>query len=196
MKDNYRFTFGKGSPFKVQWTGLFSLHFLLGDGTSVTEGVDTDDCTFFSFHTILLVFSGVVVDFGASSFCFHTVSLGGLGTTFGFSSFCFRLFFFGSSLFLFSLFFLTRLSTSWGYISTSLMPCGFGPYLIRIMEHCSCLGQKSNFSSLPLMLKRISLAPTSIWAPAVLRKGRPRMRGDSFIVSMSSTTKSTRTKYP
>jgi hypothetical protein len=44
------------------------------------------------------------------------------------------------------------------------------------------------------MLKRISPAPTSICAPAVLRNGRPRMRGDSFVVSMSSNTKSTRTK--
>jgi hypothetical protein len=56
------------------------------------------------------------------------------------------------------------------------------------------LGRKSNFSSLPLMLKWISLTPTSICAPAVLRIGHPRMRGDSFIVSMSSTMKSTGTK--
>jgi hypothetical protein len=28
----------------------------------------------------------------------------------------------------------------------------------------------------------------------VLKKGRPRMRGDSFVVSISSTTKSTRMK--
>jgi hypothetical protein len=49
-------------------------------------------------------------------------------------------------LFIF-LFFLTRLSISWGCISTSFMPYGFGPYLVRIMEHCSCRGRKSNFSS-------------------------------------------------
>jgi hypothetical protein len=103
------------------------------------------------------------------------------------------LFFFCSGLFLFSLF-LMRLSTSWGWISTSLMPYGFGPYLIWIMEHCSYLGRKSNFSSLPLILKWISLAPTSICAPTVLKKGHPRMRGNSFVVSMSSTTKSTGTK--
>jgi hypothetical protein len=30
----------------------------------------------------------------------------------------------------------------------------------------------------------------------VLRKGRPRMRGDSFMTSMSSTTKSMGTKQP
>ena len=65
------------------------------------RGVGMDVCTFFGLHTILFDFGGVVVDFGAS-FCFHTVFLGGVGTTFGFSSFCFRLFFFGSGLFLFS----------------------------------------------------------------------------------------------
>ena len=157
------------------------LHFLLDEGTSVPREVG---CAFFGLHTILFDFGGVVVDFGAPSFCFHTFSFfGGVGTTFGVSSFCFRLFFFGSVLFLFSLFFLARLSTSWGYISTSFMPCGFGPYLILIMEHCSYLGQKSNFSSLPLMLKWISLAPTSICAPAVLRNGRLRIRSDSFIFS-------------
>jgi hypothetical protein len=76
------------------------------------------------------------------------------------------------------------------------MPCRFGPYLILIMEHCSYRGRKSNFSYLPLMLKQISLAPPSIWAPAMLRKGHPRMRSDSFVVSMSSTMKSTGMKYP
>ena len=70
------------------------------------RGVGVDVCTFFGLHTILFDFGGVVVDFGASAFCFDTVFLGGLGTTFGFSSFCFRFFFFGSGLFLFSLFFL------------------------------------------------------------------------------------------
>jgi hypothetical protein len=68
---------------------------------------------------------------------------------------------------------LMRLSTNWGCISTSFMPCGFSPYLTMIMEHCSYRGRKSNFSSLPLILKRISPTPTSICAPAVLRKGRP-----------------------
>ena len=60
--------------FKVQWAGLLSLHFLLEDGTSVPGGVDSEGCTFFGFHTILLVFGGVVVDFGVSCFCFHTFS--------------------------------------------------------------------------------------------------------------------------
>ena len=41
---------------------------------------------FFGLHTILLDLGGVVVDFGASSFCFHTFFLGGVGTTFGVSS--------------------------------------------------------------------------------------------------------------
>ena len=35
-------------------------------------GVGMDDCTFLGLHTILFDFGGVVVDFGASSFCFHT----------------------------------------------------------------------------------------------------------------------------
>ena len=76
---------------------------MLEDGTSVPGGVDADDCTFFGLHTILFDLGGVVVDFGASSFCFHTI-LGGVGINFGASYFCFRLFFFGFSLFLFSLF--------------------------------------------------------------------------------------------
>ena len=82
------------------------LHFLLEDGTLMLGGVDVDDCTFFGLHTILLVFGGVVVDFGASSFCFHTFLsfLGGVGTTFEVSSFCFGLFFFCSGLLLFSVF--------------------------------------------------------------------------------------------
>ena len=200
MKDNYRFTFGKGSPFKVQWARLFSFHFWLDDEASGPGEVDMDASSFFSLHTILFVLGGVVVDFRASSFRFHTVLffLGGVETTFGASSFVIYLIFFCSGLFLISLFFflLLRLSTSWGWISTSLMPCGFGPHLIRIMEHCSCLGRTSNFSSLPLILKRISPAPTTIYAPIVLKKGRPRLSGDSFVVSMSSTTKSTGTKYP
>jgi hypothetical protein len=68
---------------------------LLDEATSVPGGVDADDCTLFGFHTILLVFGGVVVDFGASCFCFHTFSFfGGVRTTLGVSSFFFRLFFF------------------------------------------------------------------------------------------------------
>jgi len=75
--------------------------------------VDVDDCTFFGIHTILFDLGGVVVDIGASSFCSHTIFFfGGVGTTFGDSSFCFGLFFFCSSLFLFSLFLQMRLSTS------------------------------------------------------------------------------------
>ena len=52
--------------------------------------VDMDDCTFFGFHTILFDLGGVVVDFGAYFFCFHTIFFfGGVGTTFGVSYFCF-----------------------------------------------------------------------------------------------------------
>ena len=72
VKDNYRFTFGKGSPFKVQWARLFSFHFLLDEGTSVPREVDMDDYTIFGLHTILFDLGGVEVDFGASSFCFHS----------------------------------------------------------------------------------------------------------------------------
>jgi hypothetical protein len=42
-------------------------------------------------------------------------------------------FFFCSGLLLFFL----RPSTIQGWISTSVMPCSFGLYLIRTMEHCS-----------------------------------------------------------
>jgi hypothetical protein len=45
-------------------------------------------------------------------------------------------------------------------------------------------------------LKRISSAPTSIWAPVVLKKGRPRIRVYSFMTSMSSTTQSTGCSNP
>ena len=40
------------------------------------------------------------------------------------------------------------------------------------------------------ILKRISLAPTSIWAPIVLKKGNSKIRRYSLMVSMSSTIKS------
>jgi hypothetical protein len=84
---------------------------LLDEGTSDLGEAAADTGTF-TRHTILILFGGVVVDFGASSICFHTVFFfGGVGTTFGVSSFCFELFFFCSGLFLFSLF-LMRLSTS------------------------------------------------------------------------------------
>jgi hypothetical protein len=44
---------------------------------------------------------------------------------------------------------LVRPPTSWGCISTSFKPCGFDPYLMRIMEHCSCQGPyvEADFSS-------------------------------------------------
>jgi hypothetical protein len=76
--------------------------------------MDVDDYTFFGLYTILFDLGGVEVDFGASFSCFHTFLsfLGGVGTTFEVSSFCFRLFFFYFGLFLFSLFFLMRLSTN------------------------------------------------------------------------------------
>jgi hypothetical protein len=45
---------------------------LLDDGTSVLGEVGVDGCTFFGFHTILFDLGGVVLDFRAFSFCFHT----------------------------------------------------------------------------------------------------------------------------
>ena len=45
---------------------------------------------------------------------------------------------------------------------SSASSCTFGPDLFLIIEHCSFLGQNGNLSSFPLMLKRISPAPTSI----------------------------------
>jgi hypothetical protein len=61
---------------------------LLDEGIFVPEAMGADGCTFFSFHTILLDFDGVVVGFRDSSCCFHTFSfLGGVGTTLGISSF-------------------------------------------------------------------------------------------------------------
>ena len=138
------------------------------------------------------VLGGVVVDFGASSFGFHTglFFFGGVGTAFGIFSFAIYLTFFCSGFFFISLFFFTGLFTIWGWIWTFLRPCGFGLYLIQIMEHCSFLDLNAIFSSLPWILKQISPAPTSIWAPAVLKKGHPRMRVNSLVTSMSSTTKS------
>jgi len=62
-----------------------------------------------------------------------------------------------------------------------------------IIEHCSFLGLKENFSSFPWMLKLISPNATSICDFAVLKKGHPRMRVDSFVTSISSATKSTGT---
>jgi len=49
--------------------------------------------------------------------------------------------------------------------------CVLGPDLMLTIEHCSFLGQNWNFSSFPLMLKRISPTPTSMCAPTVLRNG-------------------------
>ena len=69
--------------------------------------------------------------------------------------------------------------------------CVLGLDLMLTIEHCSFLGRNRNFSSFPLMLKRISPTPTSLCAPAVLRNVRPRMSSVSFDISMSSTTKST-----
>jgi hypothetical protein len=45
-----------------------------------------------------------------------------------------------------------------------------------------------------LMLRRISPAPTSMFALAVLKNGHPRIRGVLVSTSMSRTTKSTGTK--
>ena len=83
---------------------------------------------------------------------------------------------------------------SWLGDVASAFSCVFGPDLMLTIEHYSFLGRNGNFSSLPLMLKRISPVPTSMCAPAVLKNGRPRMSGVSFAISMSSTTKSTGVK--
>ena len=57
IKDNYQFTFGKGSSFTVQWVGLFSIHFLFDEGTSVPREVDMDVDPFTS-HTCLIPLHG------------------------------------------------------------------------------------------------------------------------------------------
>ena len=62
------------------------------------------------------------------------------------------------------------------------------------LEHCFGLSLKANRSSLPLIWNLISLAPTSMCAFVVLRKGLPRMMGVFMSSCMSSTTKSIRTK--
>jgi hypothetical protein len=58
---------------------------LLDDEALGPGKVDVDACAFFGLHTILFLLGGVMVDFGASSFCFHTILffLGGVKTTFG-----------------------------------------------------------------------------------------------------------------
>jgi hypothetical protein len=55
---------------------------------------------------------------------------------------------------------------------------------------------KGNFFFITIDIEWISLAPTSIWGLELLKKGHPRMRGDSFVTSMSSTTKQTGMKQP
>ena len=80
---------------------------------------------------------------------------------------------------------------SWLGDVASAFSCVLGLDLMLIIEHCSFLGRNRNFSSFPLMLKRISPTPTSMCAPVVLRNGRPRMSSVSFDISMSCTTKST-----
>jgi hypothetical protein len=84
---------------------------LLVDGTS--DPGEVDGCTFLGFHTILLDFGGVVVDFKAASFVFHTILFffGGVGIGFG-ASFEICLIFFCFAFFLISFFLLIRLSTS------------------------------------------------------------------------------------
>ena len=62
------------------------------------------------------------------------------------------------------------------------------------LEHCSGFGLKANRSSLPLIWNLMSLAPTSVCAFVVLKKGLPSMRGVFMSSCMSSTTKSTSTR--
>jgi len=61
-------------------------------------------------------------------------------------------------------------------------------------EHCYGLGLKWNISSLPLMLRWISLVPTSMWAFVVLKNGLPKISGVLVSALISNTTKSTGTK--
>lgn len=59
-----------------------------------------------------------------------------------------------------------RLSVFGGFTLTTLMFCGFGPYLILTIEHCSILGLNLNFFSFSLMQNRMFPAPTSTLASA------------------------------
>ena len=150
--DNYQFTFGKGALFKVQRARLFSNH----GWASVLGGAATDWCAFSAFF--------ILDEEGWPC----RVIWAGITTSSWLPSF------------MTSFMRPIMLSFFHGVTITSCMPHGFVPNLILIIEHCSTLGWNGNLSSLPLILNRISPAPTLICALAVLRNGLPR-------ISMSST---------
>ena len=161
--DKYQFTFGKGTSFKVRRAWLLFDY----DWAPVLGGAVMHCCAFSAFFTLDEEgwSCGVVWTGITTSPCLPS--------------------------FMTSFTRLTMLSFFRGVTTTSCMPREFGPNLILIIEHCSTLGWNGNLSSLPLILKRISPAPTLICAPAVLRNGLPRISGVSLEMSMSSTTKST-----
>jgi hypothetical protein len=107
------------------------------DGASSPGEAKADGCTSFTFHTFLIFLAFmdggccVGADFGVCGF----LSL-------GFCDFCPPVLL--SNLYLSSFMSafmkVTRLSVLCGVTSTSLTPCGFGSYLILIVEHCSVLG--------------------------------------------------------
>ena len=161
--DKYQFTFGKGASFKVRRARLLFDY----DWASVLGGAAMDCYAFSAFF--------ILDEEGWPC----RVIWAGITT---------------SSWLPYFMTSFTRpimLSVFRGVTTTSCIPRGFVPNLILIIEHCSTLGWNGNLSSLPLILKRISPAPTLICAPAVLRNGLPRISGVSLEMSMSSTTKST-----
>ena len=134
---NTNFTFGKGASFKV-WRAWLLFDY---DWAPVLGGAVTDCCAFSAFFTLDEEgwSCGVVWTGITTSSCLPS--------------------------FMTSFTRLTMLSFFRGVTTTSCMPRGFGPNLILIIEHCSTLGWNGNLSSLPLILKQISPAPTLICAP-------------------------------
>ena len=122
------------------------------------EGIGAD----FFRHTLLV--SGVVGGFfpaGAAGFLAHSPGLAVAGLR-PWHGLCIPSF--SRKVFMK----VTRLSSLGGVNSTSWIFFGFDSYLILIIAHFSVLGWNSNFSSLSLRWRRISPAPTSMFASAVI----------------------------
>ena len=147
------------SWFRVRKAGPFSIPDQVEVVSSVPGEVVVGNDVFFFLHHAFLVFFGGIDGAGVGSSVSVTFDLPFFVDLFEhvWSSF--------ANVFKKDI----RLSFWEGVTSTSLIFWGFGPNLTWIIKHCSLLGRKSNFSSLPLIWSQISLAPISICASAVLR---------------------------
>jgi hypothetical protein len=187
-KDNYRLPTVRVHTFIVLWTGLPPPSLIARWRVLRTRG---SEYGLLLGHPHLFLCCWCGVDIGASLSGFSTFFLEGEGTAFGLTFVGLQLFCSGL------LFFFLRPSTSWGWISTSAMPYWFGPYLIRIMEHCSGCACKTGLrfcfpvrlllgwlyilyplnghvNILSLIWKRVNPVPTCSSAWVVYRNGLPR----------------------